>query len=608
MIEEAVPKSGRLPDGVSVVYDEISHVHALQFSSSASKVSFPSKQIFKNCNIFPEEFSVFLIIKHLKNFIRNECLLTLIDMDRTIFSIQLTKAHVILIYNNKKAIFRNFALKDNMWHSVGFSVTGRHVIMTTDCVNKRRKRLKRKFPSLIQLKNSTMHIASCKNKGIACPPRIPRHLHMDNRLPSLPDLYGRSSPGPRWEDCRWTDVGNIAYDLHSKTLKVCVNGIWQHATMNIQTAPVTKRLDYLDFHQEIQTLGPAIDIRLFQIENEGTFAAFANTRPKRRRKDVSGLYKWINKNFILYQKLETDAAQHFEYFRIQNHFFLAVANYGRNPVKQSNSTIYKWHKRKRKFKKYQTIPTWTARDIEHFEMQGNHYLAVANHAQGDRQEVDSVIYVWNEKLKLFQEHQKILTVGAYDWTYFYAEGYHFLAVAQAFNGISTLIDSRIYVSQNNKFYLFQTMETNGATDWEFFTIKNSVFLAVANAYNYGPQNFMNKQTYHTNSTIFKLNLKKRGFERFQTIPTDSAVDWEFFTLGTDSYLIQSNAQNGGNENQHFSYIYRWQGLDRFVPVHEMATLPNTDWEVFQDGQETYFVYSNPKGKVSQVMKATYITS
>lgn len=74
--------------------------------------------------------------------------------------------------------------------------------------------------------------------------------------------------------------------------------------------------------------------------------------------------------------------------------------------------------------------------------------------------MDSVIYVWNEKLKLFQEQQKILTIGAYDWTYFYVEGYHFLAVAQAFNGISTLIDSSIYVFQNNKFYLFQTMEVS----------------------------------------------------------------------------------------------------------------------------------------------------
>lgn len=90
---------------------------------------------------------------------------------------------------------------------------------------------------------------------------------------------------------------------------------------------------------------------------------------------------------------------------------------------------------------------------------------------GDRQEVDSVIYVWNEKLKLFQEQQKILTIGAYDWTYFYVEGYHFLAVAQAFNGISTLIDSSIYVFQNNKFYLFQTMEVS---------VINSMFLSFSN--------------------------------------------------------------------------------------------------------------------------------
>lgn len=51
-----------------------------------------------------------------------------------------------------------------------------------------------------------------------------------------------------------------------------------------------------------------------------------------------------------------------------------------------------------------------------------------------------------------------MTTGAYDWTYFSVNGYHFLAAAQAFDGFSTLTDSRIYVLQDKKFVLFQTME------------------------------------------------------------------------------------------------------------------------------------------------------
>jgi hypothetical protein len=77
---------------------------------------------------------------------------------------------------------------------------------------------------------------------------------------------------------------------------------------------------------------------------------------------------------------------------------------------------------------------------------------------GPSQEVDSIVYKWNERTELFEKYQAIMTIGAYDWTYFSVEGYHFLALAQAFNGITTLFESRIYVFQKNGFYLFQTIE------------------------------------------------------------------------------------------------------------------------------------------------------
>lgn len=129
---------------------------------------------------------------------------------------------------------------------------------------------------------------------------------------------------------------------------------------------------------------------------------------------------------MYYQRLNTDAAQCWKFFSIENNvstklaiffvlyhssiqriaalvicllqiskllkpyilrpfqfqFFLAVANYGKTPNVQGNSTIFKWHKRRKRFKEYQIIPTWTARDFEHFVINDEHFLAVANHAKG----------------------------------------------------------------------------------------------------------------------------------------------------------------------------------------------------------------------------------
>ena len=69
-----------------------------------------------------------------------------------------------------------------------------------------------------------------------------------------------------------------------------------------------------------------------------------------------------------------------------------------------------------------------------------------------------MIYKWEEASRQFLEKQRIMTVGAYDWTHFAVDGFHFLVVANAFNGLSTLIDSALYFFQEGNFVQFQTME------------------------------------------------------------------------------------------------------------------------------------------------------
>ncbi|XP_060566810.1 thrombospondin-type laminin G domain and EAR repeat-containing protein-like [Ruditapes philippinarum] len=628
-IDEAMPRIGHLPEGVSVVYDVKSHVHALQFLPEMDEIKFPTTAIFKSCQYLPEEFSVFFILKHGQSYLKKECVFSISTPHRTYVSVCMTSKKIIFTYNNKKSKFRNAILTDSKWHTVGFSVTGSHVTMTTDCLHRRKHKLRRNFPSFLEIQNSVIRIAKCESCNSAfqgllkdvifvpgadvarrtCPPKTPRNAYMDNHIPTDPDTHisSYSSVGPDWAGCKWMDVGNLAFDVYSRSIKVCVNGIWKHVSTDMPVEkPAYRQLDFLQVHQDIITPSASIDIELFHMPGEGLFAVFANSNPvASRARGVSGLYKWTEKNFRLYQRLPSISAQCWRHFTIGENFYLAVANYGNDTSKLTNSTIFKWHRHRRKFREFQAIGTYTARDMEYFTIDNEHYLAIANHAIGPNQEVDSVILKWDRAARRFVDFQTITTTGAYDWTYFRVQEYHFLAIAQAFNGKTTLMDSLIYVFQKDKFLPFQTIETNGATDWEFFTIEDEAFLAVANAYNYGPQNFQNQDTYQTNSSIYKLDIGKRAFFKYQTFVTNSAIDWEHFMLGDDHYLVVSNAQNGGSEQERLTTIYRLQGVDKFVPVHNMYLEPSADWEVFEDDNDVYFVYSNAKGRKSQILKAKF---
>jgi hypothetical protein len=79
-----------------------------------------------------------------------------------------------------------------------------------------------------------------------------------------------------------------------------------------------RRLDYIDYYQDIRTPGPSIDVEIFTIDGEGTFAVFASSRPRKSKKDTSIIYKWRKKKFVFYQRMETDAAQCWKFFTINN--------------------------------------------------------------------------------------------------------------------------------------------------------------------------------------------------------------------------------------------------------------------------------------------------
>ena len=86
----------------------------------------------------------------------------------------------------------------------------------------------------------------------------------------------------------------------------------------------------------------------------------------------------------------------------------------------------------------------------------------------------------------------------------------------------------------------------------------------------------------------------------------SAIDWEAFTIGEDHYLVVSNTQDSGNVGKDRAVVYRWQGLEKFMPVHWLDILPSADFEVLTVGEDTYLAYANAKNGISQVLKVKYV--
>ena len=72
--------------------------------------------------------------------------------------------------------------------------------------------------------------------------------------------------------------------------------------------------------------------------------------------------------------------------------------------------------------------------------------------------IDSVIYKWDRSTKSFEVYQMLPTSGAYDWEFFTVGPYHFLVVANAFDGVTTSVDSVIYVWVDGSFKVFQTIK------------------------------------------------------------------------------------------------------------------------------------------------------
>ena len=104
------------------------------------------------------------------------------------------------------------------------------------------------------------------------------------------------------------------------------------------------------------------------------------------------------------------------------------------------------------------------------------------------------------------------------------------------------------------------------------------------------------------SVIYKLDISTIQFKPYQKISTANASDWETFTVGCDHYLIVSNSNAGGDDKQVTSVVYKYQGLEQFVPVHTIRMQGAVSWEHFSQDNEQYLAYASSIQGDSKVIK------
>ncbi|XP_045357113.1 thrombospondin-type laminin G domain and EAR repeat-containing protein isoform X2 [Leopardus geoffroyi] len=492
ILAEALPPNGAA-GGIRVT--QANGVRGLQLSAAAPHtMSFPASRIFFQCDLFPEEFSIVITLKvpSLPPK-KNEYLFTVVteESDGLLLGLRYspTRLHFLFLSQDAagawqtRVTFLSPALMDNQWHTLVLAVSEGSFSLTADCgvpadimadvpfpatLSVRgarffigsRKRAKGLFTGLVRQlvllpgSDATPRLCPCRSPELAVlsiPPVLqgPPGKPEDNEVLKYPyetDLkvtLGSRPPCTKMEDAQFW------FDASRKGLFLCVGSQW------VSVLAAKEKLDYVEEHQSLFTDSETLGIEVFAIPEAGLFVAAAN------RRATSAIYKWTDGKFASYQNIPTHQAQSWRHFTIGKKVFLAVANFEPNDKGQEFSVIYKWSQRKLRFTPYQRVPTHSARDWEAFEMAGEHFLAVANHREGDNHNIDSVIYKWNPRTRLFEANQTIATSGAYDWEFFTVGPYSFLAVANAFNGTSTKVHSHLYVWLLGSFQLFQAFLRSG---------------------------------------------------------------------------------------------------------------------------------------------------
>ena len=266
--------------------------------------------------------------------------------------------------------------------------------------------------------------------------------------------------------------------------------------------------------------------------------------------------------------------------------YLAVANHFDDTsdiiTYATSSVLYKMNPTTETFVVFQEFPTLGATKLQHFNIRGVQFVAIANFFDGTFHSVDSQIWKWDANASQFSWHQNVATLGAHDVEHLSADGQHFLVIAQyrsadevGYASSSLLLQ---YREGTERFELISQVQSAGARDIEVFEIAGVSFFAVANYASPGDG------AKDTQSLIYKLECSEgagrvAGVDAstsmhssyhalpLQAFDTVGASSWTHFERGGLHYLALTNLDS---EEENALKIYAWNGTG-FYLYHNLTT-------------------------------------
>ena len=343
------------------------------------------------------------------------------------------------------------------------------------------------------------------------------------------------------------------------------------------TAGCKQGLHFFEKFQEIPTKG-ATAAKLFSIGDE-LFLVFANYYGDNLgKKAKSVVYKMENERFVLIQTLSTHGPYGIEHFTIDGVHYMAIANFYDGGSKQ-NSVIYKWSTDK--FEEFQVISTNGASGFKFFTIEGDHYLAVAEYSRGgSARSIDSFVYKW--KQGRFMKYQNILTDSAMACDSTVIANETFLVYANYYHPQKKYnAESNVYKWSGGHFLKFQSVQTQGAYSAKFFRVNGHVLLAFANYFTGSKRN--------TNSPIYNWNDVK--FTLFQEVPTKGARDMHPFEMNGEMFFAVANSygDNGGYSVR--SGVYKASGA-QFTLYQDLQTFGARGVHAIVHKGQRYLVFAN----------------
>jgi hypothetical protein len=287
--------------------------------------------------------------------------------------------------------------------------------------------------------------------------------------------------------------------------------------------------------------------------------------------DVSLIvYQHQQSGFVEYQQLPVSGGEDAEFFRIGNRAFLATASIrtGRGPYSFNvDSIIFEW--REGRFERFQSIPTFAAKQWRHFKIGERTFLALAQGISLDNVTAtnpsDSMIFEWNGNA--FRHFQSIPSAWGYNWHHFSMSGGHFLAYADH------MLPSTVFRWNGAVFERFQTFEGKGGRAFLFFESNREAFLAFAKIL---------EQTlvYRWNGTTFLEH---------QILSGPGGREFAYLEHKGERYVIQVNFITGTPASPNTalqSVIYRVEA-GRLNVVGTFPTSGGTDAAVFSIGDQSF---------------------